>query len=137
MMFAWTQQQWTQLHQAIAQPADKDLLQAIIEGAGLLEPSDWPEAMSQLAPWQHITSLFINVASTGGDDVGIFIQQMKRYIPRDAMIKATLWTLVQTLSDSVEHTGSTREQWNGLLRVLGVDSLHDYDDENAIGDWSL
>ena len=65
MIANWNSKQWAALHQHLSQPADMDILHAIIEGAGLLEPSEWECAARDLSPWVHITSMFTNVANMG------------------------------------------------------------------------
>lgn len=136
MISQWTSKQWATLHQHLSQPADMDIVQAVIEGAGLIEPSDWEQAGQQIAPWVHITSMFTNVAAYNDKDVDVFLREVRRYVPDDEMVQLTLGTLVQTLSQSLEHHGQSMQHWDALLQTVGA-SVISPQSSNSIGEWSL
>ncbi len=136
MIAHWNSKQWAALHQHLAQPADMDIVQAIIEGAGLIEPSDWQAAARELSPWVHITSMFTNVAGGNQQDVNVFLREMRRYVPTDEMVRLTLATLVQTLSQSIEQKGSSMQHWDALLNAVGA-PVATSTEPNSVGEWSL
>lgn len=136
MIAHWNSKQWAALHQHLSQPADMDIVHAIIEGAGLVEPSDWETAASQLSPWVHITSMFTNVAGSNQQDVDVFLREMRRYVPTDEMVRLTLATLVHTLSQSIEQKGSSMQHWDALLNTVGA-PVATSTEPNSVGEWSL
>lgn len=136
MISQWTATQWVTLHQHLSRPADMDIVHAVIEGAGLIEPSEWNAAAQEIAPWVHITSMFINVAAYGDKEVAIFLREVSRYVPKDEMVRLTLATLVHTLSQSFEHQGDSAQHWNLLLQTVGA-SIAIHEEPNSVGDWSL
>lgn len=136
MISQWTSKQWATLHQHLSQPADMDIVQAVIEGAGLIEPSDWNLASQQIAPWIHITSMFVNVAAYNDKDVAVFLREVQRYVPNDEMVRLTLGTLVHTLSQSFEHRGNSVQHWNALMQTVGAPAVTP-EEPNSIGEWSL
>lgn len=136
MISQWTAKQWATLHQHLSKPADMDIVHAVIEGAGLIEPSDWDVAAQEIAPWVHITSMFINVAAYGDKDVAIFLREVRRYVPKEEMVRLTLGTLVHTLSRSFEHQGNSVQHWNLLLQTVGAPIVTS-EEPNSVGEWSL
>lgn len=136
MISQWSSKQWMALHNEILKPADLDIVHAVIEGAGLLEPSEWAEAEKKLAPWVHISSIFTNVANYSNSDVSVFLREIKRYVPQDAMMLLTLRTLVHTLVHSIEHAGASAQHWNEFLGLLGG-AIEQPMELQSIGEWSL
>ena len=136
MIANWNSKQWAALHQHLSQPADMDILHAIIEGAGLLEPSEWECAAHDLSPWVHITSMFTNVANCSQQDVDVFLREVRRYLPQEEMVRLTLGTLVHTLSQSIEQKGSSMQHWNALLNTVGA-PVATSTEPNSVGEWSL
>lgn len=136
MISQWTTKQWATLHQHLAQPADMDIIHAVIEGAGFIEPSDWEQASLQIAPWIHITSMFTNVAAYEAKDVDVFLREIRRYVPDDEMVRLTVGTLVHTLSQSFEHRGQSAQHWNALLQTVGAPTIAP-EEPNPVGEWSL
>lgn len=136
MISQWTAKQWATLHEHLSQPADMDIVHAVIEGAGFIEPSDWESASRSIAPWIHITSMFTNVAAYDEKDVAVFLREVRRYIPQDEMERLTLSTLVHTLSQSFEHQGNSVQHWHSLLQAVGAPAVIP-DNPNSEGDWSL
>lgn len=136
MISQWNATQWATLHQHLSKPADMDIIHAVIEGAGLIEPSDWSVSAQAIAPWVHITSLFVNVATYSDKDVDIFLREVRRYVPKEEMVRLTLCTLVHTLAQSFEHQGNSMQHWNLLLRAVGAPLVTSVE-PNLVGEWSL
>lgn len=136
MISQWTTKQWATLHQHLAQPADMDIVHAVIEGAGFLEPSEWEQSAMQIAPWIHITSMFTNVAAYSEKDVAVFLREVRRYVPEDEMTRLTLGTLVHTLAQSFEHHGNSVAHWNALMQTVGA-PVPAAPEPNPVGEWSL
>lgn len=136
MISQWNAQQWATFHQHLNQPADMDIVHAVIEGAGFIEPSDWEQASSKIAPWIHITSVFTNVAGYDDKDVSLYLREMRRYIPEDEMVRLTLGTLIHTLSQSFEHRGKSGQHWDALLHTIGA-KVENPQEPNNVGEWSL
>ena len=136
MISQWTAKQWATLHQHLAQPADMDIVHAVIEGAGLVEPSEWDKAGELLSPWVHITSMFVNVVNYGDKDVSLFLREIQKYIPEDEMVRLTLGALIRTVSQSIEQNGNSALHWNRLLQTIGVPTTSS-EEPNSVGEWSL
>ena len=133
----WTLAQWSQLHRAFREPADPDIVQAVIDGAGVVEPSDWDIVRADIAPWVHITSAFVHIAHQPEADAAAFLSEMRRYVPEREDARLSLATLVTTLTSSLEQTPESRANWDQLRHLVGMPPQAPVYSNNTVGEWSL
>ena len=133
----WTLAQWSQLHRAFREPADPGIVQAIIDGAGVVEPSDLDIVRADIAPWVHITSAFVHIAHQNEADADVFLSEMRRYIPEREDARLSLAALVTTLTSSLEQTSESMANWDKLRRLAGMPPETPAHSQNTVGEWSL
>lgn len=132
----WTLAQWTHLHRVFREPADPDIMQAVIDGAGVVEPSDWDTVRSDVEPWVHITSAFVHIANQNEADASAFLAEMKRYVPEREDARLSLAALVRTLTSSLEQTSQSQENWDRLRSLVGMPP-EIKEPVAHVGEWSL
>ena len=133
----WTMAQWAQLHRAFREPADSDIVQAIIDGAGVVEPSDWDIVHADITPWVHITSAFVHIAHQDEADVAAFLTEIRRYVPEREDARLSLAALVSTLTSSLEQTPEAMANWDKLRQLVGMPPQFPVYSNATVGEWSL
>ena len=135
----WSAGQWAQLHNAIKASADnqfnRDLVMAIVEGSGVIEPSLYNEVCNEVSPWPHIISAYVNVSEMSPDEAHVFLGQMKKYVPLADDAKLALSVLIDMICRSTKMSNVGEHNWNELRHTLGLTRAVGVQDD--MGAWSL